>query len=69
MIRRMNVLDANAVWEIFVTSLGYSCTVDVVRRRIADLGKDDHHVMIGFSAISFESIAPGVEALRRAWFG
>jgi len=46
MIRRMNGADADAVWEIFVTSLGYSCTADVVRRRIADLEQDAHHVML-----------------------
>ncbi len=28
----------------------------------------ENNVMIGFSAIAFEDIAPGVAALRRAWF-
>lgn len=29
---------------------------------------DDNHVMIGFSAIAYDDIAPGIAALRRAWF-
>ena len=54
--------------ELLAAALEQDAKVYGTARMWIDQPENDNHVMIGFSAIAFEDIAPGVEALRRAWF-
>ncbi len=46
MIRRMQLQDADGVWEIISRSLGYRTDVDTVRTRIGELADDAHYVSL-----------------------
>ncbi len=46
MIRRMEVTDAPAVWQIITRSLGYDCSLETVERRIGTLAPDTHYLSL-----------------------
>lgn len=48
-------------------ALAHDAKVYGTARMWLDQPADDNHVMIGFSAIALEDIAPGVAALKSAW--
>lgn len=54
--------------ELLEAALGQDTKVYGTARMWIDQPENDNHVMIGFSAIDYDDIVSGVEALRRAWF-
>ncbi len=65
MIRFVSVEDAQAIQQIVVSSLRYEyCTVDVVRRRIAELSGDDRCVSLVWADDKTGEVQGFIHALR-----
>ena len=64
MIRAAKVEDAQAIYEAITRSLGYRCTLDMVRRRIAALTGESHCISLAWVDDGSGEVGGFLHALR-----
>ena len=64
MIRTPTPQDASALWEIFIESLGYACTEDVIRRQIDALAGSGHCISLVWQDDESGRVGAFIHALR-----
>lgn len=64
MIRRMEVTDASAVWQIISRSLGYDCSLETVEQRIGTLAADTHYLSLVWLNDSNQKVEGFLHACR-----
>lgn len=64
MIRKMEVADASAVWQIITRSLGYDCSLETLERRIGMLAADTHYLSLVWVNESSQKVKGFLHACR-----